>query len=98
MSYQPYPSNLADEEWNWINPYIPKQKKVGRPRTSNMRSICDAIYYHLKTGCQWHYFPHDFPPYQTVYYYYRRWQRKGIWQSLNQVLREKCRQKMGKAK
>ena len=76
----------------------PSQKKVGRPRTTNMRSICDAIYYHLKTGCQWHYLPHDFPPYQTVYYYYRRWQRKGIWQSLNQVLREKCRQKMGKAK
>ena len=91
MNYQLYPSNLADEQSNLINQYIPKPKKVERLPTTDMRTICDAIYYHLKTGCQWHYLPHHFPPHQTVYYYRR-------WQFLNKLLREQCRQKLGTEK
>ena len=91
-----YPTDLTDDEWNLIHPHLPLPNKIGRPRTIDFRSICHAIYYHLRTGCQWHYLPNDFPCYQTVYHYYRKWQRKGIWQSLNRLLRDQCRHKVGK--
>jgi putative transposase len=62
-----------------------------------MRSVCNAIYYQLKTGCQWNLLPHDFPPSSTVYFYYRKWQRRGVWESMNHALGEALRQKLGKS-
>lgn len=93
-----YPSNLSDKQWEIIAPLIPPAKTGGRPRTTDMREICNAIYYHLKTGCQWEYLPKDFPPHSTVYNYYRTWQKKGVWEEINQKLRELVREKEGKEK
>jgi putative transposase len=93
-----YPSNLSDQQWEIIAPLIPPPKTGGRPRTTDMREICNAIYYHLKTGCQWEYLPKDFPPHSTVYNYYRKWQKKGVWEEINQKLRELVREKEGKEK
>lgn len=67
------------------------------PCTTDMRQICNAIYYHLKTGCQWNMLPGDFPLFSTVYNYYRKWQCKGVWEKLNHTLRGKVRLKLGKS-
>jgi putative transposase len=98
MDKKPYPSDLTDAEWNILEPLIPAPKTGGHPRTVNMRAVCDAIYYHLKTGCQWNYLPGDFPPPSTVYSYYRKWMKNGTWQALNHTLRERCRKQAGKSK
>lgn len=88
-----YPSDLSDKQWEIIAPFIPSAKTGGRPRTTDLREVCNGIYYHLKTGCQWEYLPKDFPPYSTVYRYYRQWQKKGVWEEINQKLRELVREK-----
>ena len=62
-----------------------------------MRKVVNAIFYLLRTGCSWEMLPHDFPPYSTVYYYFRRWQRQGRGEQMNQVLREQVRMKQGKS-
>ncbi|NCQ97073.1 MAG: transposase [Microcystis aeruginosa W11-03] len=74
---------------------IPPPKTGGHPRTTDMRGVCDAIYYQLKTGCQWGYLPGDFPPPSTVYSYYRKWMKNGIWQALNHTRRDRCREQVG---
>jgi putative transposase len=83
MKKKSYPSDLTDAEWELLAPLIPPPKTGGNPRTTAMRGVCDAIYYQLKTGCQWGYLPGDFPPPSTVYSYYRKWMKNGIWQALN---------------
>ena len=62
-----------------------------------MRAVCNAIYYQLKTGCQWEMLPRNFPPPSTVYGYYRKWQRKGHWEQMNHALRDQLRQKLGRS-
>ncbi len=96
MTRKGYKSDLTDEEWLFIEPLIPPAKSGGHPRTVNMREIVNAIFYLLRTGCSWEMLPHDFPPYSTVYYYFRRWQKRGVWQKINQALRQQVRQQSGK--
>jgi putative transposase len=92
MNRKPYPSDLTDEEWVILEPLIPPAKTGGRPRTVDMREVLNAIYYVLKTGCQWDMLPHDFPPKGSVYDYYNAWRKDGTWQRLNQSLREQVRE------
>lgn len=94
MSCKRYPTDVSDLEWRILAPLIPQAKPGGHPRTTDMREICNAIYYHLKTGCQWDMLPRDFPPSSTVYSYYRRWQKKGIWEQMNHTLRDQVRQQL----
>src|SRR5215217_1924243 len=56
-----YPTDLSDAEWNYIEPHLPAPKGLGRPRTHDLREITDAVFYVLKSGCQWRMLPHDFP-------------------------------------
>ena len=87
-----YQTDLSDEEWNKIEPYVPKRKtKVGRKREHSYREILNAIFYILRSGCVWRMMPHDFPPWQTVYTYFRNWKRNGIWESMNAALRNELR-------
>jgi putative transposase len=58
---KPYPTDLSDAEWKCIEPHLPAPKGHGRPRTHDLREIAGAIFYLLKTGCQWRLLPHDFP-------------------------------------
>jgi putative transposase len=69
---KPYPTDLSDDEWNYIEPYMPLPLGHGRPRIHSLREILDAIFYVLKSGCQWRLLPHDFPRWPTVYYYFRK--------------------------
>lgn len=97
MTRKTYKSDLTDKEWQIIKPLIPPPKPGGHPRTVDMREVVNAIFYLLRTGCSWEMLPHDEPPYSTVYYYFRRWQKRGLWEQINQVLREQIRMKQGKS-
>ncbi len=62
-----YASDLRDEEWNVIAPYLPARKRHGRPRTTDLREVLNAILYMARTGCQWRMLPKEFPPRSTVH-------------------------------
>jgi putative transposase len=91
MIRKPYPTDLTDAQWARIAPMIPPAKPGGRRRSVNIREIVNAILYFVRTGCQWRNIPHDFPPWGTVHYYYRRWRLDGTWQKVHDALREQVR-------
>ena len=72
-----YPTDLTDQQWDIIMPMIPKAKPGGRPRIVNMREVINAILYLNRSGCAWRLLPHEFPPWGTVHYYYRRFRLDG---------------------
>lgn len=96
MSRKAYKTDLKEFEWRIIEPLIPGAKEGGRPRTTNIREILNAIFYVIRTGCAWEMIPNDFPPSSTVYYYFRKWERKGIWQEINNELRQAVRIQLGR--
>lgn len=96
MNRKPYPSDLTDKEWAILAPLIPGPKRGGRPRTTDMREVLNAIFYVLKTGCQWDHLPHDFPAKGTIYHYFNTWRKDGTWQRMNDRLREQLREKQGR--
>ena len=96
MNRMPYPSDLADAQWERIAPLIPKHKPGGRPRTVNMREILNAIGYVVRSGCAWRMIPHDLPPWQTVYGYFRAFRACGLWKRLHDRLREQVRAACGR--
>ena len=91
-----YKSDLTDKEWELIKPHIPPAKRGGRPRKTDMREVLNAIFYVVKTGCQWDLLPHDFPAKGTVYEYFNTWRKDGTLEVLNRQLSEQWRQQMGR--
>lgn len=91
-----YPSNLSDAEWESLQRHLPPLSRRGRPPTHSLRAIFDAIFYVLRTGCPWRYLPADFPPWQTVFYHFRRLRLKGTWFRLLTTLREAERERVGR--
>jgi putative transposase len=91
-----YKSDLTDQEWKRIEPHIPVAKRGGRPRRADMREVLNAIFYVVKTGCQWAMLPHDFPAKGTVYHYFNTWRKAGAWETINRQLREELRQETGR--
>lgn len=91
-----YPSDLTDAEWNLLEPLLPPAEGGGRPRTTDVREVLNAIMYLLKTGCGWRDLPHDFPPEGTVRDYFHNWRRKGVWQRLQDTLRRAVRVQAGR--
>lgn len=87
-TYKSYPSNLTEEQWIFISPYIPVAKSGGRPRSTNLRAVLNAIFYVLCSGCSWRMLPGDFPAWQTVYSYFRRWRLDGTWIRIHRYLRD----------
>lgn len=96
MARTPYPSDLTDEQWSIIEPMIPPAEPGGRHREVDMREVFNGIIYLNRTGCSWRQLPHDFPPWGTVHYYYRRFRLDGTWELIHDKLREKVRRKVGK--
>jgi putative transposase len=86
-----YQSDLSDAEWSCLESHLPAPKLYGRPRLHSPREILDAILYVLKSGCAWRLLPHDFPPWRTVYHYFRAWRLSGVWESMHSALRERMR-------
>jgi transposase len=83
-----YPSDLSEGEWEIISDLLPAPEKLGRPRSVDMQAVVNAIFYILYAGCAWRMLPHDFPAWQTVYYYFRRWREDGTWEHLNAKLQQ----------
>ncbi|MFJ6563163.1 IS5 family transposase [Streptomyces sp. NPDC091412] len=100
-----YPSDLSDARWELIEPVLAAWRferrgralDFGRPPEHELREIMNAILYVDRTGVQWRYLPHDFPPWETVYGYFAKWQKEGIFAQLNGLLRERVRQREGRS-
>jgi len=86
-----YQSDLSDAEWSCLEPHLPAPEANGRPRLHSPRKILDAILYVLKSGCAWRLLPHDFPPWKTVYHYFRSWRLDGTWERMHLALRKRMR-------
>ncbi len=84
-----YPTNLTESQWQVITKIYSDERK----RKHNSREIFDAIFYLLKTGCQWRMLPIDFAPWNTVYYYYRQWKNNGLIEEIHEALRNIARKK-----
>jgi len=89
---KPYPSDLTDDQWFLLEISIPDSKAGGRPRSTNLREVINAILYLNRTGCQWDMLPHDLPRKSTVYEYFSVWRNDGTWQRILDTLREGYRE------
>jgi putative transposase len=96
MNRKTYPSDLTDEGWAILEPLIPPAAPGGRPRTTDMREVVDAIFYRNRNGCTWRALPHDFPPWSTVYNYFKWWKWDGTWIAINDALRMQVRRQAGR--
>ena len=96
MERKAYPSDLTEAQWKILAPLLPAAKRGGRPRTVDIREVANGIQYVLRTGCPWRMFPHDFPPWQTVYQYFRKWKNDGTWEQVHEELRPKVRRAEGR--
>lgn len=93
-----YPSDLTDEQWKLISRLIPPAEPGGRDRSVDMREVVNGILYLNRNGCVWRALPHEFPPWGTVWYYFRRFRNDGTWAKVHDALREKVRTKAGRKK
>ena len=96
MPRRPYPSDLSDAEWALLEPLLPPPRPGGRPRAHALRDIVDAMRYVLRGGIAWRALPHEYPPWQTVYHYFRTWRLDGTWERLNDDLRGLVRARAGR--
>ena len=91
-----YPTDLTDAEWQLLAPLIPAPKPGGRPPIHDRRELVNAMAYWLRAGCAWRLLPHDLPPWQTVYHYFRCWRQQGLWEQVHGVLRVQERVRQGR--
>src|SRR3977135_468853 len=88
MRTHQYPSDVTDAQWALIEPHIPVYPG-GRPRKTDTRDVLNAVFYILRTGCQWRYLPGDFPPKSTVWRYFDQWRRDGTLDKIHDLFRRK---------
>lgn len=86
-----YPSDLTDQQWEIIKDLIPPARSGGRPRSTNVRLIVNAMLYLTRSGCAWRYLPREYPPHQTVYDYFSKWKCMGIWRQIHLMLATQVR-------
>lgn len=96
MERNPYPSDITNGQWKQIAALIPPANPGGRHRSVNMREVVNAVLYLNRSGCSWRMLPHEFPPWGTVHYYYRRFRLDGTWRKIHDRLRERVRMSVGK--
>jgi len=95
MKPQHYETDLTEEQFALIEPYLPRPKPTGRP-SADLHQVVNAILYLVRTGCQWRMLPKDFPPWSTVHTWYRRWRNDGTWDRLHEALRQQVRRQAGR--
>jgi transposase len=96
MGRPAYPSDLTDAQWEVLDPFIPPPSLDGRPPIHERRELVNAILYVLRSGCPWRLLPHEFPAWPTVYWYFRRGPREGVWDRILRALRMQLRQQQGR--
>jgi putative transposase len=84
-------TDLSDAEWSCLEPHLPSPKATGRPKMHTTREILNAIFYIVRGGCAWRLLPNDFPPWKTVYHYFRRFRLEGTWERMHSALRKRVR-------
>lgn len=87
-----YPTDLTDTQWNTIVHLLDDSRK----RKHSLHEIWNAIFYLLKTGCQWRMLPREYPKWELVYYYYNRWHNDGTIEEVHEVLRNKIRKRIAR--
>ena len=92
-----YPSDMTDEEWALMEPLMPEAAKVGRRRSVDLREVVNAIRYLVRSGCEWRMLPRDFPPWQTVYWWFRRFVRRLLFGLIHDIALMLDRQRCGRA-
>ena len=96
MERRAYPSDLSDAEYAVLEPHLPAPLRRGRPWRWPLRASLDGIFYIVRTGAQWRQLPHEYPPWPTVHWWFRRWRLDGTWERLNAALRERLRVRVGR--
>jgi|SRR5947209_4091936 len=99
MQRRAYPYDLTDEQYHLIADLLPTEKPAGAPgrtRSHSNRELLNAILYHLQVGGSWRSLPHDLPHWNSVYTYFRRWSVDGTLERVQEVLRRRLREKVGK--
>ena len=96
MAREPYPTDLTDAEWKVLEPLLPPASGLGRPREVDLREVLNALLYMVRNACAWRCLPHDFPPWPTVQYYFRKWSNSGDWERIHGRLREQERRRQGR--
>lgn len=91
-----YASDLSDQEFELIALYVAQPEGSGKKREVDIREILNAIFYRVRSGCQWRMLPKEFPPWNHVWYYYRTWRDAGIWDEINTLLRQRTRAAAGR--
>jgi len=97
MPNSPYATDLTNSAWELIAPLLPGALPGGRPRTTDIRAVLNAIFYLLRTGCQWRLLPREFPVWGTVYHYFRSWKNSGVWTDLQKAIYERVRTQASRA-
>ena len=97
-NHEPYPSDLTDIEWELLRPLLSVPPKLGRPPRHDRRLVLNAIFYVVRSGCAWRLLPHDLPPWRLCYSSFAKWREDGLWQQINDRLREAVREKRAKKK
>ena len=91
-----YATDLKDEEWALVAPFMPPRRRIGRPREVDLREVVNAILYLASTGCQWRLLPKDFPPVSTVQRYFYDWRNGGLWREISNALVMRAREQAGR--
>jgi transposase len=91
-----YASDFTNAEWALIVRLLPHRRRLGRPRTTDLRQVVEAIFYVLATGCQWRALPVDFPPRSTVQGYFYAWRDTGVWRRIVSRLVRRARRALGR--
>lgn len=89
-----YPSDLSDEQWRLVAPVL--RRACGRCGRVPRRDVLNAIFYVLRTGCQWRYLPQSYPKWKSVYSCFRRWSLNGVWDQVVEALRVQVRYDQGR--
>lgn len=92
-----YASDLTDKEWALIAPHLPPAKDLGRPRTTDLREVVNALLYMVSTGCQWRMLPKDFPPFSTVQKYFYHWRDLRLLEKISHHLLFEAREAAGRS-
>ena len=90
-----YPSDLSDKQWDLIKEHF-ATGNYGKSRKYSKRALTNAVFYLIKTGCQWRFMPKEYPPWKTVYSFYMRAKCSGLWEKVMRDLVEKSRIRMGR--
>lgn len=94
---QRYSTDLTDEQWERIRPYLERPGRLGRPTRLDLREVVNALFYFTRVGCPWRMLPHEFPKWESVRYYFEKWAREGTWETIQAALVQQVRTQAGRA-